>query len=209
MCLPDSHLSLLPILGLSPNAPRHLWNHVYQPVLPLSQVSPHLRWELLTQWLQLQLWCGLQPFWIMPWDQWMPGAGHGDFRNLLPLAWWRNHAPAVLLATVGNATRRQRFPCARMQGCTHFLDAPGHFILHLSGKVSIVNSMISIQISQQHGSVKNKILYHTWWINLKYLLNAIGTRCFLIIKQHAKPFRILEFISLRHGFNLIHKFRSN
>lgn len=50
------------------------------------------------------------------------------------------------------------FPVLKCKDCTHFLNAIDHFILHLSGKASIVNSEFLFQISQPHGLLKNKIL---------------------------------------------------
>lgn len=158
--LPYPHLSVLPVFGLSPNAPRYLWDGVHQRVLPLSQVPLHLGWEPFPEWLQLQLWRGLQPFWILSWDQWMSGAGHGDFRNLLSLMPQRKPLPADLLGPKGKLlyTKTVISLCWN-ERTVHISWMPiDHFILHLSGKASIVNPMVLVQIFQPHGSLKNKIL---------------------------------------------------
>ena len=161
MCLPYPCLSVLPVLGLSPDAPRYVWNGMYQLVLPFSQVSPHLRWKPLSKWLQLQLWHGLQPLWILPWDWRVSGAGHGNFRNLLPLAMMFPWCGRACGCPGKSCYKKNDFPVLEWKDCAHFLNAMDHFIPYLFGKTSIVNSMISFQILQPHGWLKNKILITT------------------------------------------------
>lgn len=196
MCLPHPHLPLLPVLGLSPDAPRYMWDGVHQHVLPLLPVPPHLRWKPLSQWLQLQLWHGLQPVWILSWDWWVSGAGNGDFRDLLPLG-------RRILPTEPSG-RPSQDACSHAGGrlCA-FLERWGPFILHLPGK-----SKVFFQISQPHGSLKNKMLitcdeqvlstsYMRWARDVSLQHRACWTHCASVLA------------GLPHEFDFIHRFRTN
>jgi hypothetical protein len=72
-------------------------------------------------------------------------------------------------SVTANMMEGPRFPCAQMRGLYTILGSSRpFFLLHLSGKASIVNSMVLFQIPQPHGLLKNTILDHTWWMNHKY-----------------------------------------
>lgn len=149
--LPYPHLSVLPVSGLSPDAPGHVCETVCINILlppPTGTITPQMKATPgMTATATVTL---TAAFWILSRDQWVSGVGHGDFRNLLSFSATKEPCSGRPFGPQGKLHDNEPviFLCWNVRNCTHFLDALDHSA-PVWEKASIVNPMVLFQISHR------------------------------------------------------------